>query len=875
VNRRRLGIPAVAAGLLALGSSIAHAAPQVDPERAAVYFQEAARLCAAEGGKLWGVSLCGPMVIADAATGTFATNQPAPAAARPAALGLANAAMEWGGTRWTTLVWQLIPADPHARARLMIHELFHRVQPRLKLLVPDAPNNHLDTTEGRVSIQLEWRALARALSSTGAERDAAIGDALAFRLSRRAGLPDHGESERRLEINEGLAQYTGTVVASASRAEAVADAIDQLNKAPSAQTFVRTFAYPSGTAYGLLLDEASPGWRRRLTAEDDLGKLLMAATRRQPSPDIAAAERRYDGAALRATEREREADRRARVADLRRRFVDGPVVVLPNGRSNTFATNGMTPVPGAGVAYPSFRSAGDWGSLQADLVLLATDRSSITLEGPAAVNGSTITGRGWTLTLAPGWVAGPGPRPGDLRVVHERPPEAPTILVTRNVLVSADGKGRPVYETQVAIDPVRRRHLLACAFRVSASIQTVAYVSDDDGDSWQLTLEGDPREAGLDPICMFGPDGTAFVSGLGERHAGLYRSRDGGRHWLPPTEAPNVDRIFYAIDPTPGAYRDRVYVFGNGWGRRPNGERAHALEVHVSVDGGASFHRRPAVMPADHRGVNHLGNAVVLSDGKVGVIVADVALAGGAPGELENVFAFVSSDDGGATFRSDRIAAFTFPRNFVFSGITPSLAADATHGPYRDRVYAAWTDSRSGRGRIMLSYSEDKGRAWSPPKEISDGPRSAAEDNPGDFTPTLAVNQDGVVGVTWYDRREKGIGWGSRVRFTASLDGGATFLPSVAVSEQVNKPAPPGAPPSVAGAAEPERWRFIGGDTAGLAADQEGTFHAVWVDNRTGVSQVWSARISLRTPASGETFMSRPLSSPGSSPGPGSWGREG
>jgi hypothetical protein len=33
--------------------------PQVDQARAAQYFKEAAVLCEREGGRLWGVSLCG------------------------------------------------------------------------------------------------------------------------------------------------------------------------------------------------------------------------------------------------------------------------------------------------------------------------------------------------------------------------------------------------------------------------------------------------------------------------------------------------------------------------------------------------------------------------------------------------------------------------------------------------------------------------------------------------------------------------------------------------------------------------------------------------------------------------------------------------
>lgn len=73
---------------------------QVDQQRADTYFKEAAALCEREGGRLWGVSLCGPMVFADAATRSIATNQPTPTANRPPQLGFVQAPIEWAGTRW-------------------------------------------------------------------------------------------------------------------------------------------------------------------------------------------------------------------------------------------------------------------------------------------------------------------------------------------------------------------------------------------------------------------------------------------------------------------------------------------------------------------------------------------------------------------------------------------------------------------------------------------------------------------------------------------------------------------------------------------------------------------------------------------------------
>ena len=56
---------------------------QVDQERAVAYFKEARAVCERDGGRLWGVSICAPMVIGDARTQTFATSQPPPDAPRP------------------------------------------------------------------------------------------------------------------------------------------------------------------------------------------------------------------------------------------------------------------------------------------------------------------------------------------------------------------------------------------------------------------------------------------------------------------------------------------------------------------------------------------------------------------------------------------------------------------------------------------------------------------------------------------------------------------------------------------------------------------------------------------------------------------------
>jgi hypothetical protein len=64
--------------------------------------------------------------------------------------------------------------------------------------------------------------------------------------------------------------------------------------------------------------------------------------------------------------------------------------------------------------------------------------------------------------------------------------------------------------------------------------------------------------------------------------------------------------------------------------------------------------------------------------------------------------------------------------------------------------------------------------------------------------------------------------------FTASLDGGETFLPAVKLSEKIL----------------PKRFRI--GETIGLAAGPDGKFHALWIENRTGIPQVYYAPITVK-----------------------------
>jgi len=397
---------------------------QVDQQRAQEYFKEAQALCERDAGRLWGVSLCGPMVIADRRTQTFATSQPAPEGDRPQLLGIVNAPIEWGGATWATYLWDdVVNRTPRERNELLLHELFHGVQKQLGLGAPALATEHLDAADGRFWLRLEWRALARALRESGDERNLAVRDALAFRQARRTLYPGSVADERGQEITEGLAAYTGTVLAAPSATDAIAGALDLLARAEAEESFVRTFAYKTGPAYGLLLDASSPGWTRRVRGTDDLATLLMRALALQPATDATASATRYGGAELRAAELKREQERQERLAELRRRFVDGPVLRIPGGGSGMSDSRGAVVIPGGGTVYfGPFRASGAWGTLEAEKgVLVASDGRSRRMSAPVRRDDVTLTGDGWTFKAAAGWVIREGSRRGDYEVVRQQP----------------------------------------------------------------------------------------------------------------------------------------------------------------------------------------------------------------------------------------------------------------------------------------------------------------------------------------------------------------------------------------------------------------------------------------------------------------------
>jgi len=330
-------------------------------------FRELDEMCARDNGRMWGKSLCGPTLLVDPATREVTANQETPEPLLPKSIGIANTSVDWGGKMWTMVMLPL-PQDEYDRRVLLAHESFHRIQKDLGLFAgKEGGNAHLDTIDGRVWLQMEWRALAAALQGDRSTID----DALAFRAKRQSLFPNAAEEERGLMTREGLAEYTGTAFAEPSMTKRVPHLIAMLHDAETRPTFTRSFAYISGPAWGALLE------MRGFKPTDDVERLGTPS----PQPNL----EKYGYSALVVSEKARDTKKQAMLRDFRARFVDGPTLVLPLHKF-TFEMdpNATIPFEPYGTVYPTLTLRDSWGTIVVKKggALISSDWTRLTVPFP-------------------------------------------------------------------------------------------------------------------------------------------------------------------------------------------------------------------------------------------------------------------------------------------------------------------------------------------------------------------------------------------------------------------------------------------------------------------------------------------------------------
>jgi len=186
----------------------------------------------------------------------------------------------------------------------------------------------------------------------------------------------------------------------------------------------------------------------------------------------------------------------------------------------------------------------------------------------------------------------------------------------------------------------------------------------------------------------------------------------------------------------------------------------------------------------------------------------------------------IKSPDLGRTFRAPVLINEdgSFPRILIDTTdhAIPLLHSLRTDGTFRE--YLGFT----------VQTSTDEGYTWTDEVDVD----HYNGENPYIRSPEWAINNAGVIGVFFCDRRASKDSLSHDLFFAYSKDLPKSFEPATRVSSKSSKPNP-----EKNGKVD-ERWP-TGGDYYGMEAILDGKFRVVWVDHRNGPPQLYYALIEI------------------------------
>lgn len=370
---------------------------------------------------LWGKDMYGPVLLVNPQTREVFSNFPDRAGALkrdgdvfyghlPEDINTANTALQWNGVVWAMVMLPL-PRYENDRINLLAHELFHVLQPYLGFRGYSPDNSQLDDKNGRIYLRLELEALRKALESTSVyDMKKHLTDAMVFREYRYFLYPDAKVTENLLELNEGMAEYTGFMVSGRTGDEAIYHFEVSINAFVHFPTFVRSFAYETTPIYGYLLQQTDKYWNKEITPTTNLTDFFIREFGLTIPSNLSAAERaledEYDGKNIRAEETSRQNIREQQIEKYRKELVDRPHLNIRFERMHlVFDPTDVIPLDDKGNVYPTIRVTDNWGILDVhDGGLLSPHWNQITVSAPTNKDGNNISGDGWTLQLNQGYI---------------------------------------------------------------------------------------------------------------------------------------------------------------------------------------------------------------------------------------------------------------------------------------------------------------------------------------------------------------------------------------------------------------------------------------------------------------------------------------
>jgi hypothetical protein len=348
----------------------------------------------------------------------------------------------------------------------------------------------------------------------------------------------------------------------------------------------------------------------------------------------------------------------------------------------------------------------------------------------------------------------------------------------KDKFVSDESWGRVL----IAADPQRPERLAIGGTAYECDTRMAVHLSTDGGAKWNMRClpEIEFSFANESPAVAYDANGDLLalvsVSDEGDLwHTHATRSTDGGRNWAPWTlidgrgRAGVGDSHLYVDDQPRSGFKGTLYATYD--------VSSSEIRVAHSRDGGARWTSVAASVLGDEDTHVGFGDLAIGRDGRLflSYLTCDGFNCVGRPGQVQ----LVRSADGGASWSAPiDVAAVQQPKGAGFWGglprtssslsFTPAVAVDTTKGPHKGALYIVTTTFDDKRLQVLTTRSEDGGKHWTVPQPVS----ATTADQ---FMPTISVGPQGVVAVTWLDRRNDPEGLRYQPMVAFSRDGGHSF----------------------------------------------------------------------------------------------------
>lgn len=405
------------------------------------------------------------------------------------------------------------------------------------------------------------------------------------------------------------------------------------------------------------------------------------------------------------------------------------------------------------------------------------------------------------------------------------------------------------FEVSLVVDPTNPGILFAsCSTYKAGFMSEGIYVTTNGGQAWwgSDTCNGFPTGFhNGEPGIAIDKDGIFILVRWGvERELASHYSTDRGLSWSTQLTmtVENQERSHLASDANPTSlYYGRTYT---AWVRALQPYAVH----FASTTNGARTWSAPVQV---NNPTSRSSGARIVLDVTGTIYVCWASVISTSP-FTEDFVGLASSSNGGAAwtvqanvFDMNGIAGLLPDKGNIRVRGLPKMDIDRTAGPRRGWIYIVTAQknlSPSGTDPdIVLNRSTDGGATWSNRIRVN---QDAVNNGKTQFFPSVHVDGSGAVNVVYYDDRNT-TSDSSGVFLSRSTDGGNTWR-DYQISDHNYMPG------AIAGFGQ----GYVG-DNIGLTSTGN-MLWPIWMDNSTGIYQLWTAPIDLATLSTREEEQTAP-----------------